>query len=279
MEGRSFETTTSVPFDGSTAAPPQLAVVARHLNGVAAVGRREQTVVAGAEDLVAKAGAVFQREIGAEVVDGKFLTCVGRRFCREGLRGPGGLARHVGFWNGALFDGPDGLAGDAVEDPHEALLADLRNSVDRFSVLMQCEELRGGGIVVIPDVVMHHLKMPEALAGAGVESEEAVGEEIGSSAVDAVEIVFRAGSGRIDDPTLFVERELTPDIGAADSIPCAGRPCFVTELAGMRDGVEGPDDAAGANVEGSQIAGRGAIALIGGRAQDEQVFENAAGRS
>ncbi len=42
--------------------------------------------------------------------------------------------------------------------------------------------------------------------------------------------------------------------------------------------MEGPDDAARADVEGSKIAGRGAVALIGGGAEDQQILENAAGR-
>ncbi len=38
------------------------------------------------------------------------------------------------------------------------------------------EELGRGGVVVIPDIVMHHLEMPEAFAGAGVQGQQAVGE-------------------------------------------------------------------------------------------------------
>src|SRR3984957_16164815 len=113
---------------------------------------------------------------------------------------------------------------------------------------------------------MHHLNMPEAFPGAGIQGEEAVGEQVGTGAVDSVEIVFGAGGGGIDDAALFVDRELAPDVRAADFFPCFRRPGFVAEFAGMRDSVEGPDDAAGANVEGAEVARRGAVALISGRA-------------
>ena len=45
----------------------------------------------------------------------------------------------------------------------------------------------------------------------------------------------------------------------------------------MRDGVEGPDQLAGAHVEGADVAGPGAVSLIGRGAEDQQVFEDAAG--
>ena len=37
--------------------------------------------------------------------------------------------------------------------------------------------------IAIPQIVMHALKMPDALAGVGVEREQAIGEEIVAEAV------------------------------------------------------------------------------------------------
>ena len=177
-----------------------------------------------------------------------------------------------------LFDGPKRFAGDAIEHPDEALLADLRDYVDGLAVVANGQELGRGGIVVIPNVVVHHLEMPEAAAGAGIEGQQAIGEEVRAVAVGAIEIVFGAGGGRVQDAAFFVERKFAPDVGAADSLPGVLGPGVVAELARVRDGVKGPDDLAGAHVEGADVAGRRAVALVGGGAEDQQVFKDAAGR-
>src|SRR5260370_25402327 len=224
--------------------------------------------MAGSENYVAKAREILRAEERAEIVHRKSLPRERRRLRRERLHVPGRLARHVGGGHAALFDGPQRLAGHAVEHPYESLLADLRHGVDGLAVVMHGEEFRGGGVVVVPNVVVDELEMPEALAGAGVEREEAVAEEIGAEAVCAVEIVLGAGGGRVEDAAFGVERHFAPDVGAADGLPRVLRPRLVAELAGMRDGVKGPGQLAGARVEGAYVAGRRSGSLIGRRPQD-----------
>ena len=46
----------------------------------------------------------------------------------------------------------------------------------------------------------------------------------------------------------------------------------------MRNGVEGPDQLAGAHVEGADIAGSRTVPLVGRRAENQQILEDAAGR-
>ena len=82
--------------------------------------------------------------------------------------------------HGPLFDGPERLAGDAVEDIQEAELGGLRDHVHRLAVVAYGEQLGAGGEVVIPEIVVDGLKMPEAFAGARIEREKAVAEEIGA---------------------------------------------------------------------------------------------------
>src|SRR5437016_10995814 len=87
---------------------------------------------------------------------------------------------------------------------------------------------------------MHHLEMPQALAGAGIERQQTVAEEIGAAAVGAVKVVLRARRGGVNDTALFVDREFAPDIRSADALPGILRPRIIPEFAGARNGVEGP---------------------------------------
>ena len=122
-----------------------------------------------------------------------FCRAKGGGFAGNGCVGQVSSSGHVGLGHRPLFDGPQRLAGHAIEHPDEALLADLRHDVDRLAVVPHGQQFRRGGVVVIPDVVVDHLEMPEPLAGAGIEREQAIAEQIGAFAVRAVEVVFRAG--------------------------------------------------------------------------------------
>ena len=72
------------------------------------------------------------------------------------------------------------------------------------------KQLGRGGVVVVPDVVMDHLEVPQALAGARIEREQAIAEQIRAGAIRAVEVVLRAGGRGVDDAALLVDRKLAP---------------------------------------------------------------------
>ena len=80
------------------------------------------------------------------------------------------------------------FAGDAIEEIDETLFGSLRDGVDRFAVALHGEQYGGRGKIAVPDIVMDALKMPEAFSGAGVESDQAVGEEVVADAIGAVKI-------------------------------------------------------------------------------------------
>src|SRR5262249_29168185 len=162
----------------------------------------------------------------------KLLAREGGRSSRERLRRPRLLAGHVALGDRALLDGPQRLAGHPVEDPHEALLAELRDRGDRLAAVPDGQQLPRGGIVVIPDIVVDHLEVPEAFAGPGIEGQQAIAKEIRAFAVDSVEVVLGTGGRRVDDAALLIDGELAPHIGAADALPRIFRPRVVAELAG-----------------------------------------------
>ena len=117
-------------------------------------------------------------------------------------------------------------------------------------------KLRRRDVVVVPEVVMHRLEMPEPLAGARVERDQAIAEEIRARPVCAVEIVGRRTGRHVDDPALLVDGELAPAVRAADVLVRVLRPCVVAVLARSRDGMELPDEVAGQHVVRANVAGR-----------------------
>ena len=190
---------------------------------------------------------------------------------RQGLGGPGDLAGDVRGRERPLLYRVDGLAGLPVEHEDVGRLGDLGHHVAPPAVVDDGEQVGGRREVAVPDVVVHGLEVPDALAGRGVEGEQGVGEEVGAHAVAAVEVGGGRAGGDENEAPLVVHRHARPVVGGADAEPGVGRPGVVAELAGMRDGVEDPPHLAGAHVEGADVPGGGGARLGVPRRQDQQV--------
>ena len=143
--------------------------------------------------------------------------------------------------------------------------------------MLDSQQLRSGGTVVIPNVVVDHLKVPQAFARTGIEREERIGEQIGAFAIGAIEVVLRAGGRRVDDTARFVDRKLAPDIGAADGLPRIGRPGVVAEFTWMRDRVKGPHLFTCAHIKGAYVARGRTVSLVRSRPQNQEVLKYPAG--
>ena len=119
--------------------------------------------------------------------------------------------------------------------------------------------------------------MPDSLAGFGVQGKQAVGEEVVSKAVCAVEIeCCRAGWG-IDDAAFTVECHAGPVVGCATLLPGVFGPGVISEFAGMGNGVERPAQFAGANVISADVAGRGRQSFRIASTHNKQVFVDHSG--
>ena len=175
--------------------------------------------------------------------------------------------------------GQIGVAGDAIEHVQEARLAGERDDVDVAAVVPDRRQLRRRVVVEVPEVVVRRLEVPQALAGARVERDQAIGEQVGADAVGAVVVVGGRAGREVGDAALLVDRQLAPGVRAADVFPRVFRPRLVAELAWMRHGVELPDQLAGEHVVGAKIAGRRHVAFAGRRSEQNQVLEHLAGRA
>ena len=111
--------------------------------------------------------------------------------------------------------GNSGLARLAVEDERHAHLRKLHHGVHPSPLVPDGNQNRLAGIVIVPDVVMGGLEMPDALAGGGLERQRAVAEEILTDAVASVEIESQRAGGYEDDPPLDVHRHPAPAVGSS----------------------------------------------------------------
>ena len=212
---------------------------------------------------------------GIQVVDRERLPRKRRWPGRERLRRRQLLARHRrALRHRALLDRPDRLAGRAIEHVQIPGLAGLCDDVDAAAVVTHRRQLRRGVVVHVPDVVMHGLEVPEALAGARVERDQAVRVEVVAVPVAAVEIVLGAARGHVHDAARDVHRGLGPVVRTAHGRPCVGRPGVGTFVAGARHGAERPHHRAGAHVEGPDVARRRRVLAVGRRSEDQQVLEH-----
>ena len=90
--------------------------------------------------------------------------------------------------DGAAGEREERLAGPSVQHVDVAEFRDLRDRIDAAAVPGDGDQIRRGGKVPVPDVVFDALEMPQALAGARVERQDAVGEQVVAVAVDAIEV-------------------------------------------------------------------------------------------
>ena len=153
-------------------------------------------------------------------------------------------------------------------------LVGLSDNIDHLSVVPHRQQLGSGRGIVIPQIVMHRLKMPEPFAGAQIEREQAIAEEIRSHAVRAVPVVGRRSQREVADGALLVDGDLTPGIDAADVFPGVGRPRLIAELPGTRHGVEGPEQLSGQHVVCPDVSGGRPIRFTGRRPENDHVPEH-----
>ena len=197
-----------------------------------------------------------------EIVAGDRILCQRLGFDRERLRWGRLLAGHVAFRHRALLDVEDRLAGDAIERKHQSGLVDDDHGGHQLSVAAQVDEKRRRLGVIVPDVMMHELKVPEILASVRIDRDDRGREQIVAGAVDADAVVVRGAERHIKDAALRIERRITPDIDAGSVCGAVPAPGVIAELPRPRHGVERPHQLAGPGVPGARIA-RGPGSAIG----------------
>ncbi len=235
--------------------------------------------IAIARHAVLRLGAHFRREVDQVVRNFDEVARVSGRLGGERLRGRGLLAGHIGLRHRTFLDRPDRLAGDAIEHIKERFLAGQGDGFDGLAIDIDVGQDGRGGKIVVPDGVMHDLEVPLALAGLQIDADQAFAEQVVAGTLAAVVVRGRDFDRQIDQAEFFVDGHLGPDAGVAVGGPGAVLPGVVAELARARDGVEGPEQLAGAGVEGANqalgvVVGHDRHAFLEGRADDHDILHH-----
>ena len=208
-----------------------------------------------------------------QIIDGKFLPGERRRLDRKRLRGPRLFSRHLRFWDGTLFDRPQRLSCHAIEYPDESLLADLRHNIDRLAFMANRQKFGRSRVVVIPDIVMNHLEMPQTFSGPGVQRQQTIAEEVRPAAVRAVEVILRACSWRVNNTPLLIDGKLAPHIRSADAFPGVLRPSVITEFTRTGNRMKGPDQFARPYIKGANIARGRSVSLVRCGTENQKILK------
>ena len=172
-----------------------------------------------------------------------------------GCRGRRVVAGHLRLDDLAIHDGPDRLAGLAVEGEDEPLLRVLDQRRDALAVHRQVHQDGRGRQVVVPLVAAVDLEVPAPLPGPDVEGEDAAAEQVVARPVARVALHRRGVRDEVDQPQLRVGGGRRPRRHVARPLPGVVVPGLVPELAGARDRVELPEELAGGGVEAHDVAG------------------------
>ena len=213
------------------------------------------------------------------MVLGPALQVVGGGPGRERLGLGEHLAGDVGRRDGALLDGPDGLAGLAIERVEEGLLGGLEEPLDLPPVDGHVHQDRGRRGVVVPDVVVDQLVVPAPFPGLGVQRDDARAEQVVAGVMTAVVVDGGAVGDDVDEPELGVGGHRGPRRHVAGPLPGVVLPGLVAELAGPGNHVELPLEVAGPHVVGEDVAGDVLdaglqVALLGRVAHDHRVVDD-----
>ena len=216
-----------------------------------------------------------RREVGPR----ELLTREGRREHGEVLRRRGAFPGKHRRRHGTLLHREHRRSRVPVEEPDVPGLGDLRHGIHGLAPARHGDEHRRGREVAIPEVVPEHLIMPDALAGARVECDDAVREQVVANAIRAVEVEGRRARGGKNHRALRVDRHARPRIGATRNLPRLGGPGIVSEFTRMRDRVETPAQRAGLDVVRPDVAGSAGERLGNGAPDDQQILEHDARRA
>ena len=103
-----------------------------------------------------------------------------------------------------------GLARHPVEDEQKSVLGTLRDGADFEPVVGDGEKDRRRGKVLVEQIVVHELLVPDPPSRVGFQGDERVREKVRAMAVASPKIGTRRFGRHVDDPALFIESEARP---------------------------------------------------------------------
>ena len=148
----------------------------------------------------------------------------GARAHGERLRGPGLLAGHRAPRHRPLLDREQRRAGLAVQHEEVAHLGRDDDRRHRLAVARDRHQRGLGRHVVVPEIVVHDLEVPDDLAGGAAQRDHGVRVAVRADALAAVVVRARAAGRQEHEAALDVHGHHRPDVGGAGPAPAVPRP-------------------------------------------------------
>ena len=181
---------------------------------------------------------------------------------------------HASLRYRSLLDWKERLAGLAVEDEDEPHLGCLGDGGNFPPVASHGDQGRLRRNVVVPDVVVHDLEVPDYLAARGAQRDDRVRVAIVSAPLAAVEVRAGASGRNEDEAALRIGRQDRPGVGGAATVRAVAGPGGARRIvAPARNRVPRPAQGAGARVERAHDAACvvGALVVADRRTDDDEV--------
>ena len=170
-----------------------------------------------------------------------------------------------------LFDRPHGLARHAIKHEGKPLFGHLHNRFDGFSVDSDVGQDWSGGQIIIPQIVMDQLEMPDTFTGFCLQAHQTVAEEIVAEPVPAIHVACRRRQRQVDITEFFIGTEIGPGVNSAGIFPRPVFPSLNAELALSRNGSKRPPELPGFDVITAYVAASSFldVRIIGNRRTDD----------
>ena len=197
---------------------------------------------------------MLRREVG-DFVGGKRRARKRRRRDRPRLRRRSRLAGHVAGRRWPFLDGVNRHAADTIQNEQQAVLGADGDRRHGLVADARVEQQRWRLQVVVPNVVVNRLKVPEVAAGARISRDDRRAEQVVADAIAAVAIERRRAERHVQNAALDVDRHEAPDVDAGAPLRAVAAPSIGEALAGPRHAAKRPDELAAARIPGADVAG------------------------
>src|SRR5207248_613642 len=112
-----------------------------------------------------------------------------RRLDGKRLGRPSRFTRHFALWNRPLFHRKKRLAGEPVKNKDKTHFSRLRHGRDIFPLAAHGDQIGRRRDIVVPDVMVDHLVVPQKLTRAGIKGHQGIPEKTLTLSVRGIKIV------------------------------------------------------------------------------------------
>ena len=181
----------------------------------------------------------LRREID-QVVRRDSLDVERRRPGRKRLRRERQLSGNIRRRDRPFLDRPDRCAGDAIEHVGKGLFRELNDRLDWPAANVDIHEDRVRGHVVIPDIVVNELPVPDDLSCFDVDAHQRIRKQVGARTIASVHVVGGRLNREIDITQCRVDGVRPPHPGVPRVFGGVVQPRFVAGLSLSRNRMNDP---------------------------------------